>query len=125
MSSYDKLGDLLKDAIDNNEFPKSRQEEKKEQKKYEAEPATETVFETEKKSEQTNPKLLKFKNEFKILKLEPTDDTYIIKEQYHKLLKKYHPDNVPKLPLVQKTAAKKTQEIVEAYKTLSEKLQGI
>ena len=33
MSSYDKLGDLLKNAIDNNEFPKSRQEEKKEQKK--------------------------------------------------------------------------------------------
>ena len=45
-----------------------------------------------------------------------------IKSAYRKLAKKYHPDNIPDYPAMQKTASKKTQEIVEAYKKLSEYL---
>ncbi len=101
MSSYDKLGDLLKEAIDKNEFPKERRK-------------------NEKKIIPQN--FYVYKDEFTVLGLEPTDDFELIKENYHKLLKKYHPDNVPKLNLVQKTAAQKTQQVVEAFAKIKKNL---
>ena len=44
-----------------------------------------------------------------------------VKEAYRKLLKKYHPDNIPDLPFMQDTAARKTREIVDAYRKLIKK----
>ena len=112
MDSYDKLGELLKDAIESGNFPKA---EKKSQKTKAFSIKQDETFA---KDNTKNEKLLKFEKQFLLLGIEPTENIEEIKKAGHKMLKKYHPDNVPKLKLVQKTAAAKTQEILEAYRIL-------
>lgn len=119
MGSYDKLGELLRKAIETNDFPKQSEHVDSAHPEPEISP-----YEKEKPEIPPDPRFIKFSKEFEILKLKPTNDLNKIKEAYHRMLKKYHPDNVPKLNLVQKTAAKKTQEVIEAYRLLLSQFSG-
>lgn len=121
MGQYDKLGALLKDAIDSGDLDKDKKETKTTQNSekeavYSPEEKSETVAEKNAFPDEALPFL-------RILGFENTGcSPEAVKNSYRKLLKKYHPDNIPDYPAMQKTASKKTQEIVEAYKKLSEYL---
>lgn len=52
---------------------------------------------------------------FKNLELKPTKDFMVIKKQYRKLMKKYHPDRYNNDEEMRKTAEKITSKLNEAY----------
>lgn len=123
MGAYDKLGDLLKEAIETENFPESRKPFTSKKENLSPENNSNNSDSTEKTDAKPEEikidyRFISFSKEFSVLGIKPTSDINEIKSAYHGMLKKYHPDNVPKLNLVQKTAAKKTQEIVQAYRTL-------
>ncbi|MDE5897676.1 MAG: J domain-containing protein [Treponemataceae bacterium] len=55
-----------------------------------------------------------------ILNIPPGSGVQAVKAAYRAQLKKYHPDAVPALNYMQRTASEKTKEIVEAYRFLLE-----
>lgn len=109
MGQYEKFGDLLRDAIENDTLFK----EKENKKKYK-----ENEQKTKEKTINRTSSDLK---SLKILNLDEDATETEIKEAYRNLLKKYHPDNIPKYPEMQKTASEKTRKIVEAYRKLIKK----
>lgn len=116
MGQYDKLGNLLKDAIDSGDLDNERKIRQNSKAVYSSEENPETAAEKNVFPDEALPFL-------RILGFENTScSSETVKNSYRKLLKKYHPDNIPDYPAMQKTASKKTQEIVEAYKKLSEYL---
>lgn len=116
MGQYDKLGNLLKDAIDSGDLDNERKIRQNSKAVYPSEENSETAAEKNVFPDEVLPFL-------RILGFENTScSSETVKKSYRKLLKKYHPDNIPDYPAMQKTASKKTQEIVEAYKKLSEYL---
>ena len=116
MGQYDKLGNLLKGAIDSGDLDNERKIRQNSKAVYPSEENPETAAEKNVFPDEVLPFL-------RILGFENTScSSETVKNSYRKLLKKYHPDNIPDYPAMQKTASKKTQEIVEAYKKLSEYL---
>ena len=118
-SQYDKLGEMLKDALENGAIPQKRM--KKESEEYES------FAYSEKTSSENGSDIAKdifvasepdIIRSYDILELENGTPPDIAKDSYRKLLKKYHPDNIAKFENMQKTAAKKTREIIKAYKIL-------
>jgi dnaJ domain len=126
-SQYDKLGEMLKDALENGAIPQKRM--KKEPEEYESfaySEKTSSVIGKNLSSENgsdiakdifvaSEPDII---HSYDILELENGTPPDIAKDSYRKLLKKYHPDNIAKFENMQKTAAKKTGEIIKAYKIL-------
>ena len=126
-SQYDKLGEMLKDALENGAIPQKRM--KKEPEEYESSAYSEktsSVMDKTLSSENgsdiakdifvaSEPDII---HSYDILELENGTPPDIAKDSYRKLLKKYHPDNIAKFENMQKTAAKKTGEIINAYKIL-------
>lgn len=123
-SQYDKLGEMLKAAIESGNIPKPEKKSRTEEHS-----ATESSFskksskkstqESIKKSTKNNLSVQKYIHLFKLFNLNSDCTKEELKSAYHSLLKKYHPDNIkPGFPEMQKTAAKKTQELVEAYNLL-------
>ncbi|MCR5495064.1 MAG: DnaJ domain-containing protein [Treponema sp.] len=106
MNQYDKLGDLLREAIDNPENLKRKKTKKK---------PDENKIENEILEKLWEEKDLKWLSK---LNLDKNASLEQVKSSYRKLLKKYHPDNIPNYPEMQKTAAEKTRIIVEAYRNL-------
>ena len=47
-----------------------------------------------------------------------------LKKAYKEKLNVFHPDKNKKLPIVQKVAAEKTRQVVEAFRLLSDLLNG-
>lgn len=133
MSQYDKLGEMLSDALENG-FERYKSKAKPTEEKYSAE----QIFDSNANSQKTdfqenqsihnteekktgiskNSKVFTDKASLAILGLKDSATEENIKEAYRTLLKKYHPDSVPDFPEMQKTAARRTREIVEAYKKL-------
>ena len=104
-SPYDKLGDLLNEALEKGELnsnPKNQSNgyEKRKEKYYQF--------------------VYKSIQPYNIFNITPGICFSEIKKIYRKLLKKYHPDNVKNLPQMQKTATEKTALIVQAYKEIIE-----
>lgn len=129
-SQYDKLGEMLKDAIESGKFP--------DEKKSEKQKAEENFFKEskneEKKDEKTQDKhrnhnkkydlldngVQKFIHLYKIFNLQPGCSAEELKDSFRKLLKKYHPDNFNGFPETQKMAERKTRELIAAFKKLLE-----
>lgn len=119
MSSYDKLGDMLNNVLNSGKIPEYEKKSEKAGRKPE---------ENENKSKDNNKKNTKINNNvynfihlYKIFNLDPETCTQEdLKTAYHKLLKRYHPDNYTKLPELKKAAEKKTREVIEAYKKLTD-----
>lgn len=129
-SQYDKLGEMLKDAIESGKFP---DEKKSEKQKTEENFFKESKIE-EKKDEKTQNKhrnynkksdlldnsVQKFIHLYKIFNLQPGCSAEELKDSFRKLLKKYHPDNFNGFPETQKMAERKTRELIAAFKKLLE-----
>ncbi|MGP1458372.1 MAG: J domain-containing protein [Treponema sp.] len=133
-SQYDKLGEMLKDALASGEIPQEQTERKSTEYAANA-PADEVppVFSSQKEADvsakeretvnanaerkfvSVEPAVIRA---YAVLKLENGAPPERAKDAYRRLLKKYHPDNTAKYENMQKTAAKKTDEVVKAYKTL-------
>ena len=138
MSQYDRLGEMLNDALENGfdryNF-KADQAEKKDSAKQNIESSSikndaafqekQSVGNTEEKKSNTgkNSRVFTDKASLNVLGLKESATEDNIKEAYRTLLKKYHPDSVPDFPEMQKTAARRTREIVEAYKKLIKDIQ--
>jgi hypothetical protein len=129
-SMYDRLGDLLNKALETGEFPGNKEpsigeNEDQTDTAYKAAPenAGHTVSEQGRNNTRQVVSSNKIKrdipqkviNAFGILGLN-TDVTIVnCKKAYRKKLKRYHPDNNSINPIVQKVAAKKTDELITAY----------
>lgn len=104
-SPYDKLGDLLKEAINQGEIPsknkKNNNIDEKEGKKN-----SEFVY----KSIQP----------YNLFNTTPGIPFVEIKKIYHNLLKKYHPDNIKNFPNMQKIATQKTNDLIKAFNEITE-----
>lgn len=125
MGQYEKLGDLLRESIENSKGKPWKNSGKKQEEpvKTEESRTAEISVEKKKKNEpQGKPSCWKKSDaEFlAVLNLDDSASEKDVKDAYRKLLKKYHPDNIPKYPEMQKTAAEKTRKIVAAYRKLSE-----
>lgn len=119
MGQYEKFGDLLRDAIENDTLFK---ENKKKYNDTSTSINADSVPENEQKTkEKTINRTSSDLKSLKILNLDEDATETEIKEAYRNLLKKYHPDNIPKYPEMQKTASEKTRKIVEAYRKLIKK----
>lgn len=128
-SQYDKLGEMLKEALENGAIPQKRTKKKSEKSAgsgYSEEsssvfpkppPTQNGVDLTECVYVSVSPDIMRA---YDILELENGTPPDVTKNSYRRLLKKYHPDNIAKFENMQKTAAKKTGEIVKAYKILEE-----
>ena len=121
MGQYEKFGDLLRDAIENDTLFK----EKENKKKYKDTSTSINADSVPENEQKTKEKTINWTSSdlksLKILNLDEDATETEIKEAYRNLLKKYHPDNIPKYPEMQKTASEKTRKIVEAYRKLIKK----
>ncbi|MBO6177380.1 MAG: J domain-containing protein [Treponema sp.] len=84
---------------------------------------------SEKKSVESKKKVEKiFSPEAeRALRLFSLDENYTeeeLKKAYKEKLNVFHPDKNKKLPIVQKVAAEKTRQVVEAFRLLSDLLNG-
>lgn len=104
-SPYDKLGDLLNEALEKGELNSSPQNKNNEYKKN---------------KEKDCQFVYKSIQPYNIFNITPGICFSEIKKVYRNLLKKYHPDNVKNFPQMQKTATEKTTLIVQAYKEIIE-----
>lgn len=146
MSSYDKLGEMLKNAIETGSFPetekkdsnpklnpKKNKEEFLEQENFKIESQKKSKNNTkeEKKDKknnrnyQTKDKILdtsvqKSMHLYKIFNLNYGCTKEELKDSYRNLLKKYHPDNFEGFPETQKMAERKTRELISAFNKLLE-----
>lgn len=131
MGQYDRLGEMLSDALKNGfecYKPRTHSSEKKHSAKQDLESGGQNAFfkekqavhdsEDKKSAVSGNSKVFTDKPSLDVLGLKAPATEESIKEAYRTLLKKYHPDSVPDFPEMQKTAARRTREIVEAYKKL-------
>lgn len=135
-SQYDKLGEMLKDAIKTNNFPKKKIKEKNASitKKQEnadikvdfSERNYKTSKRTQKNNKNSNKKsniikkdVQKYVQLYKVFNLSYNCTLDELKNSYHELLKKYHPDNFNGMPETQKIAQRKTQELIKAYNELA------
>lgn len=131
MGQYDRLGEMLSDALKNGferYKPRTHSSEEEHSAKQDLENGGENTFFKEKQSVHDsedkksavsgNSKVFTDKPSLDVLGLKAPATEESIKEAYRTLLKKYHPDSVPDFPEMQKTAARRTREIVEAYKKL-------
>lgn len=133
-SQYDKLGEMLKNAIESGKFPESEKNSRKQnQQKTEQENLNQNEkkekFENEKKfsAKKDNKKskisdinVQNFIHLYKIFNLNYGCTKEELKDSYRKLLKKYHPDNFEGFPETQKMAERKTQELISAFNKLLE-----
>lgn len=119
MGQYEKFGDLLRDAIENDTLFKENK------KKYNDTSTSINADSVPENEQKTKEKTINWTSSdlksLKILNLDEDATETEIKEAYRNLLKKYHPDNIPKYPEMQKTASEKTRKIVEAYRKLIKK----
>ena len=127
MSQYDKLGEMLNEALNTGKIPKAEKKFSSEEKKAcekensaEQEKSTEEKIQNEgkKSASPVNKDYSKYASLFKLFNLNEKASKEELKSAYHLLLKKYHPDNIPPFPEMQKTAGNKTRELVEAYNLL-------
>lgn len=119
MSQYDRLGEMLNEAIENGEIPKAENKNKKTTNESESNKEQEKLSKNNiVKSKKDDLYVQKYIHLYKIFNLNPDCSIEELRSSYHSLLKKYHPDNIPPFPEMQKTAARKTQELVEAYNLL-------
>lgn len=117
MGQYDRLGEMLSDALENGfERYKKRPEKATGPKKNQ-----DDEISSEKNTEENTVQHFSDTKALKVLGLTEEAEEKDVKEAYRKLLKKYHPDNIPDLPFMQDTAARKTREIVDAYRKLIKK----
>lgn len=132
-SQYDKLGEMLKNAIESGKFPESEKNKKQNQQTTEKESLNQNErrekFENEKKSfyrnnnkksKITDTNVQKIIHLYKIFNLNYGCSKEELKDSYRKLLKKYHPDNFEGFPETQKMAERKTQELISAFNKLLE-----
>lgn len=124
-SPYDKLGDMLNEALASGNIPKAEKTESKKssQTNEKSEPQKETQENSKnssKKSTKNSKSVQNYIHLYKLFNLNSDCTKEELKSAYHSLLKKYHPDNIPDFPEMQKTAARKTQELVEAYNLLTD-----
>lgn len=131
-SQYDKLGEMLKIALEAGAIPHGQTERHSTEYAASA-PAEEVppVFYMQNEENTSRVKSADTEQQFissnadvirayAALQLENGAPPAQSKDAYRRLLKKYHPDNTAKFENMQKTAAKKTDEIIQAYKTLEE-----
>lgn len=121
MGQYEKFGDLLRDAIENDTLFKEKENKKKDKDTHTSINADSVPKNEQKTKEKTINWTSSDLKSLKILNLDENATETEIKEAYRNLLKKYHPDNIPKYPEMQKTASEKTRKIVEAYRKLIKK----
>lgn len=137
-SQYDRLGEMLKDAIKSGGIPtnseKSTGEKISEEKENSAEKRNDekqNFSQRTAKKEKTNRKnnkksniiggnVQKYIHLYKVFNLNYGCSKDELKESYRKLLKKYHPDNFAGFPETQKIAERKTQELISAFNKLLE-----
>lgn len=111
---YDRLGDMLSDALESGNFFAERAA---------AEPsvADESPAKAEKQApvrrlpEKMSSRLLAA---CKVLELDGNAGAEEAKKAYHKKLKYYHPDRHGDNPVLQKVARDKTRQVLEAWETL-------
>ena len=111
MGVYDRLGDFLSQALNDEIFFKAERKQKK----------AENIEERkEKNGIEGSTSLLEadFPEQFATLELKESATKDEIKSAYHRLLKKYHPDNIPSYEAMQRTAREKTRKTVEAARHL-------
>lgn len=131
-SQYDKLGEMLKIALESGAIP-HKQTERHSTEYAASAPAEEVppVFYTLNEENAAGAGSADNRQIFvssdaevirayAALQLENGAPPAQSKDAYRRLLKKYHPDNTAKFENMQKTATKKTDEIIQAYKTLEE-----
>lgn len=133
-SQYDKLGEMLKDAIKSGKFPESEKDSKKQDQQ---EIKQENLNKKTKKENSEKEKEFysrKGNKRYKILDINTQKSIQLyeifnlnygctkeeLKDSYRKLLKKYHPDNFEGFPETQKMAERKTQELISAFNKLME-----
>jgi len=144
-SQYDKLGEMLKDAIESGNFPGNVKKNPGQKSKSSEENFTEqeTFCKTQNQENNFKEKERKRKNEkdsrkdnkknkisdscvqksihlYKIFNLNYGCTLEELKDSYRKLLKKYHPDNFEGFPETQKIAERKTRELISAFNKLLE-----
>ena len=136
-NQFDKLGELLKDAIQNGELEKSNSTENTQNNKIKKEKSNKNNKENKEKNKEENNE-----NKEKIFKNNVNKSTFLhsnvqeyliyykmfnlkygcskeeLKNAYRELLKKYHPDNFAGFPETQKIAERKTRELIKSYKKL-------
>lgn len=138
-SQYDKLGEMLKDAIKSGSFPESnkkssnsknhnKKQETFQTKQQDKQKETNRIFKEKdeehrnksKKNNITDNNVQKSIHLYKIFNLTYGCTLEDLKDSYRKLLKKYHPDNFEGFPETQKIAERKTQELISAFNKLLE-----
>lgn len=118
MSMYDKLGDLLSDALDSGFIP-PKEEKKKEDKKEERE----TKLQDDKiKEEKTKLRPLpgNVKAAFNKAQIPESSTFDEARKIYREKLMYYHPDRRNENPVLQKVAKEKTEILLENWKIIEE-----
>lgn len=70
------------------------------------------------------PPVAKEKKYFGYLEMEPTKDFTLIKKQYRKMMKKYHPDRYTETDKKRDIAEEITRQLNEAYEYFEDKYEG-
>lgn len=116
--TYDKLGEMLKEAINTGSFPEAEKKQKNFSESKEKDKKSDNAVKN------ISPIVQKYIHLYKYFNLIPEKTSEdALKESYHTLLKKYHPDNFASFPETRKMAELKTKEIIRNYKKLLEVLK--
>lgn len=135
-SMFDRLGDLLSNAIETNSFSLEERENSaqsqssKDQTNAEENTHTDntTVIQAVESFQEKKGTIKKqfyvpyhIKKDFELLgikEFKTTEDR--VKEAYKEMIKLFHPDRQKDIPILQKIAHEKTANIVDAYKRIQE-----
>ena len=117
-SMYDRLGDMLSDALESGDFFSSPHVEANE---TDATGETDAPAETESSVEE-KPRQKPFsaaeKKAASVLGLGEAASLEEVKKAYREKLKYFHPDRHGDNPVLQKVAREKTRQVIEAWETL-------
>jgi len=114
-SMYDRLGDLLNEALENGSIPQSATADS------DTSSSPDTGSTGTAQPEDSPPPAVPADTAaaFKFLGLPVTASLDECRKAYKTKLKRYHPDNNSDNPVVQKVASRKTDELVQAFSTVS------
>ncbi len=135
-SMYDRLGELLKESLEegkikfsyiaesdetskSSENTENKNEAPESSESQDKDSSNSNAKESENYSNVKNPVKIKvtpeLRNAYRLLDLTFSANEADVKKHYREKLKYYHPDYQKENPVLKKVATKKTEQVVEAY----------
>lgn len=116
-SMYDRLGDMLSDALDSGIFFAEKHKSGKETQENVEKKRQSEEKSTAKTARKDMPSAVK--TALALLGLDENATIDEAKKAYHEKLKYYHPDRHGTNPVLQKVARDKTRQVIEAWNVIN------